>query len=166
MNVDKGGVACLIKKSLVYTRKESHIDSSQVIGIELKSENECVYIFGVYLPTDGNVDSYAYEFNIVEGIYNCFSRYGCVLVPVVSVKLKTNVNKHESFQGLWTTVELVFLVFILTLLVKTLLSYKKQTVLDHILFEKYLINKLTMYKVFTECSISITSDHFVFAELE
>lgn len=88
MNADKGGVACLIKKSLVYTRKEIHIDFNRVIGIKLKSDNERVYIFGVYLPADGNVDSYAYEFNIVEGIYNCYSRYGCVLVAVVSVHFK------------------------------------------------------------------------------
>ena len=44
---------------------------------------------------------------------------------------------------------------------------QKQTVLDHILFEKYLISKLTMYKALTECSILINSDHLrVFAELE
>ena len=44
---------------------------------------------------------------------------------------------------------------------------QKQTVLDCILFEKYLISKLTMYKVFTEGSISITSDLLrVFEELE
>ena len=43
----------------------------------------------------------------------------------------------------------------------------KRTVLDYILFDKYSISKLTMYKVFTEGSMSITSDHLpVFAELE
>ena len=79
--------------------KEIHIDSNRVIGIELKSDNERMYIFGVYLPADGNIDSYVYEFNIVEGLYNYYRKYGCVLVAgdlnhSRVTPLHTNVKKH------------------------------------------------------------------------
>ena len=49
--------------------KEIHFYSDQVNGIELKSDNERMHIFSVYLPADGNIDSFAFEFNIVKGLH-------------------------------------------------------------------------------------------------
>lgn len=43
--IGKGGVAILIRKSLVYTMKEIKIDSKRVIGVEVQCNNESMYIF-------------------------------------------------------------------------------------------------------------------------
>ena len=57
MRLSKGGVAFLIKKkSLVFTVKKIHIYSDRV--------------FSVYLPADGKIDYFAFEFNIVKGLHN------------------------------------------------------------------------------------------------
>ena len=55
---------------VVYTVIEIHIYSNRVIGIELKSDNERMHILSVYLPAVGNIDSFAFEFNLVEGLNN------------------------------------------------------------------------------------------------
>ena len=109
--------------------KEIDTDSNRVIGIEFKSDNKRMFIFGVFFPADSNIDSYAYEFNIVEGLYNYYCKYGCVLVAgdlnssCIS-PLHTNVNKNEIFSGFVNRCNIGVLLFILTLLVKTLLSYQ------------------------------------------
>ena len=56
MHLGKGGVAFLIKEKFtcIYIERNPY---------RLKSDNEHMYIFSVYLPADANIESY------VESIY-------------------------------------------------------------------------------------------------
>ena len=74
MHVGKGGGAFLIKKKLIaYTVKKSISTLTELLKSN-SNQNSRMFIFGVYLPADGNLVSYAYEFNIVEGFNNCYSK--------------------------------------------------------------------------------------------
>ena len=64
----KGGVAIMYKKNLSFSIREIPCyDSNRIIDIELKTSNGSnLYILGVYLPSDSNIDSYAQELNMLE----------------------------------------------------------------------------------------------------
>jgi exonuclease III len=72
----KGGVAIMYRKSVSFSVKEiSCFDSNCVIGIQLTDNGDnSWYIFGVYLPSDNNIEAYVQKINIVDNLYNYYSR--------------------------------------------------------------------------------------------
>ena len=66
-------VAILIKKDLMFSITEiQNINNNRIVGIELKSEDNCVplYIFGVYLPADGDLNKYNDCIDKMDALYN------------------------------------------------------------------------------------------------
>ena len=55
-----GGAAILYKRSLQFSINEMHnLDSERIVGIELKGQSfGSIFIFGVYLPSNENIDQY------------------------------------------------------------------------------------------------------------
>lgn len=47
-------------------------ESNRIIGVEVKTSGGNLYIFGVYMPADNNIDAYMYELNTVESLYNYY----------------------------------------------------------------------------------------------
>jgi hypothetical protein len=71
----------LIKKQLIHSVKEIPcLESDRVVGVEVKTSRGNLYIFGVYMPADNNVDCYTHEMNTVESLYNYYSVYGDVII--------------------------------------------------------------------------------------
>lgn len=66
-NTGKGDVAIMCRKSISFTIKEIPCpESNRIIGAELSDKKGGKwYIFGVYLPSDNNLDIYAQELSIV-----------------------------------------------------------------------------------------------------
>lgn len=74
--INMGGVALLIKNHLMYSVTEIPcFDSNRVSSVEVKTSGGNLYIFGVYMHADNNIDAYMYELNTLESLYNFFSTY-------------------------------------------------------------------------------------------
>ena len=51
-------------------------NSERIVGIELKSQNYMsLFIFGVYLPTDGLIDNNRQELNVLDDLYPYYINY-------------------------------------------------------------------------------------------
>ena len=68
--------------SLQFSAKEMvDTNSERIVGIELKSQNyRSLSIFGIYLPTDGLIDNYRQELNVLDDFYPYYINYGNVIV--------------------------------------------------------------------------------------
>lgn len=153
----------MCRKSLSFTIKEIPCpESNRIIGAELS--DKMGGIFGVYLPSDNNLDIYAQELGIVEIMYHYYSAYGKVILGGDfngSLLDQQHTNQHKS-----------------KLLTKFVIncslsrqnsdviangdSYtfiQKQTTLDYILFDKFVLKNLQHYAIIKEGTISLTSDH-------
>ena len=162
----KGGVAIMCRKSLSFSIKEIPCpESNRIIGVELSDKKGCRwYIFGVYLPSDNNIDMYAQELTIVENIHHYYSAYGKVILGGdfnASLLDQHHTNQQKS-----------------KLLTKFVMNCglsrqdsdfnakgdnytftQKQTTLDYILFDKFILKNLQHYVIIKEGTISLTSDH-------
>lgn len=156
----------MCRKSLSFTIKEIPcLESNRIIGAELSDKKDGRwYIFGVYLPSDNNLDIYAQELTIVKNMYHYYSSYGKVILGGDfngSLLDQQHTNQHKS-----------------KLLTKFVLNYslfrqdsdfiangdsytfmQKQTTLDYILFDKLVLKNLNHYVIIQEGTISLTSDH-------
>lgn len=56
------------------------LESNRVIGVEVKTSSDNLYIFGVYMPAGNNIDAYMHELNTVESFYHYYNAYGDVLI--------------------------------------------------------------------------------------
>ena len=139
--------------------------SNRIIGIQLNTnKNVPVFIFGVYMPYDNNIDEFRTELDTVESLYLYYSNYGKVFIAGdfnSSLIDDNNVNMVKSrmllrfahdnniaIPGTDFNVEGEQYSFIL-----------KQSTLDYILFDKSCVNDLGFYMITKEGSVSITSDH-------
>lgn len=100
-NTGKGGVAIMCRKSLSFSIKEMPCpESNRIIGAELSDKKGGRwYIFGVYLPSDINLDIYAQELTIVENMYHYYSPYGKVILGGDfngSLLDQQHTNQHKS----------------------------------------------------------------------
>lgn len=161
----RGGVAIMYRKCLAFSIREIPcFDSNRIIGIELKTCNGCVYILGAYLPSDNNVDNYAYELNLLENLYNHYSNYGKVIIAGDlngSLVDSTGTNERKSevlssfiFRKNLCTPYIDFK----TCGENYTFTYKKTT-LDYVLFDKSVLTMLHRYLTYVEGSFSLTSDH-------
>jgi exonuclease III len=99
----KSGVSIMYKKNFQFSVIEIiDIDSTRIIDAELKRHNrKSLFIIGVYLPSDSNIQSYCDEINLLEALYNHYSEYGDVLIGGdfnASLKTKdySSCNLHKS----------------------------------------------------------------------
>lgn len=155
----------MYRKRLAFSIREIPCyDSNRIIGIELKTCNGCVYILGAYLPSDNNVDNYAYEFNLIENLYNHYSNYGKVIIAGDlngSLVDSTGINERKS--------EILSSFAFRKNLCTPYIDFKtcgenytfiyKKTTLDYVLFYKSVLTLLHHYQTYEEGSFSLTSDH-------
>ena len=78
----KGGVGIMYKKNMQFSIVEiPDIDSTRIVGVELKRhQQQPLFVFGVYLPSDSNTQSYVDELNLLEALTNHYSSFGDVII--------------------------------------------------------------------------------------
>lgn len=91
----------MCRKSLSFSIKEIPCpESNRIIGAELSDKKGGRwYIFGVYLPSDNNLDIYAQELTIVENMYHYYSSYGKFILGGDfngSLLDQQHTNQHKS----------------------------------------------------------------------
>ena len=156
----------MYRKSLSFSVKEiSCFDSNCVVGIQLTdSSGNSWYIFGVYLPSDNNIEAYVQELNIFDNLYHYCSNYGNTVIAgdfngSILDRRNTNTRKSDLLRSFVSQHNLSIQNNDFSVEGNTYTFIQKQTTLDYILFDKYLIYGLQSYKIIEEGSISITSDH-------
>ena len=78
--IGKGGVAILYKKSLEFYTNSVCTNSNRVVGICLKTPNHCpLYVFGVYLPSENDIDQYRKVLDVLNGLHTNYSNHGHVI---------------------------------------------------------------------------------------
>ena len=164
----KGGVGIMYKKTLQFSVVEiPDIASPRIIGVELRRKHSRpLYIFGVYLPSDSNVQSYVNELNLLEALFNNYSSYGDVIIGgdfnasckdtdhPRSNRYKSKAMKDVIFRCDLGCPDIDF---------KTTGSKhtftQTCTTLDYIFCNKDLCNYVNEYHVYEEGTFSSTSDH-------
>ena len=78
----KGGVALLYKCTLDCQITEiSDIESERIVGLEIKHKGKgTLYIFAAYLPADDSIDKYKADVDILDNLYNYYSKFGSVIM--------------------------------------------------------------------------------------
>ena len=162
----RGGVAILVKKSLQFSVKEiDGIKSNRIIGIRVNtSSNVPLFIFGIYMPSDSNIEDYRSELDIVASLYESYSSYGRVLLAgdfngSLLDKINVNLVKSRMLQQFAHDYNLAIPGIDFTTHGEQYSFVQKQTMLDYILFDKSCTVELGLYKILQDGSLSITSDH-------
>lgn len=77
----KGGISIMFKKDIEMSISEiPDIDSSRLIAVELKRINQRpLYIIGVYLPSENDMQHYLSELSMLETIFNHLCSLGDVI---------------------------------------------------------------------------------------
>lgn len=80
--IGRGGVAIMYRKSLMFSVKEvTCYNTNRITAIQLNdSLGNIYYIFGVYLPSDSNIEMYIEELSTLENLYTYYSGYGKVII--------------------------------------------------------------------------------------
>ena len=164
--VGRGGVAIIARKTLSFSIKEIDCSqSSRVIGIELSSTNSnSLFIFGVYLPSDNDINAYCHELSIIESLYSYYSNYGTVIVAgdlngsIIDTK-DTNLNKSHILTQFVENCNFCVPFTDFSVLGETFTFVQKKTMLDYVFFDKSVVRNIKSYHILKEGSISITSDH-------
>ena len=67
----KDDISIMYTSSLQFSAKEMvDTNSERIVGMELKSQNyRSLFIFGIYLPTDGLIDNNRQELNVLDDLY-------------------------------------------------------------------------------------------------
>ncbi|KAK3103870.1 hypothetical protein FSP39_022522 [Pinctada imbricata] len=164
--IGKGGVAILVNKSLNFSVTEvSCYDSDRVVGIQLvDNQRNYIYIFGVYMPSENDIDSYMHHISILESLYNYYSVYGNVVLAGdmnASCLDSYGVNsaKCRILKSFVETCDLCIPMIDVDVKGESHTFVVKQTMLDYIFVPKSNSNNLLSYKIFEEGSICMTSDH-------
>lgn len=78
----KGGVCILCKSSLQFELKEIYnMNSDRIVGIEIKDQSVgSIFIFGVYLHFDKNIELYRDEINALDVLCSYYENYSHVIV--------------------------------------------------------------------------------------
>lgn len=165
-NTGKGGVVIMCRKFLSFSIKEIPCpESNRIIGAELSDKKPGRwYVFGVYLPSDNNLDIYAQELTIFENIYHYYSSYGKVILggdfngsPLD--QQQTNQNKSKLLTKFFMNCGLSRQDSDFSANGDSYTFIQRQTTLDYILFDKFVLKNLKHYVIIQEGSISLTSDH-------
>ena len=164
--IGKGGVAILVNKSLNFSVSEiSCYDSDRVVGIQLAdNQRNYIYIFGVYMPSENDIESYRHHISILESLYNYYSVYGNVVFAGdmnASCLDSYGVNsaKCRILKSFVETCDLCIPMIDIDVKGESHTFVVKQTMLDYIFVTKSNSNNLLSYKIFEEGSICMTSDH-------
>lgn len=80
--VGSGKLAILVRNDLKFSIHPIETDKSQrVHGIQLQGENsDTLYVFGVYLPSDTDLENYTSCLNNLQDIYSFYSQKGNVII--------------------------------------------------------------------------------------
>ena len=79
---ESGGLVILVNKSLINATEDIVITkSNRITGIGIHRENDCpVFIFGVYMPSDNNLQDYKYEVECLADIVEYYSCRGKIVL--------------------------------------------------------------------------------------
>ena len=145
----KGGVAILYRKNLSFSIREIPCyDSNRIIDIELKTSNGSnLYILGVYLPSDSNINSYAQELNMLENLYSHYLNYGKVIIAgdfnaSLIETIGTNERKSQILSSFAFRHNLCIPYLDFDSIGEQFSFVQKKTTLDYILFDKSVQNLL------------------------
>jgi exonuclease III len=75
--IGKGGVAILYKKSLEFYTSSVYTNCNRVVGICLNTPNHVpLFVFGVYLPSENDIDQYREVLNVLNELFTNYSNHG------------------------------------------------------------------------------------------
>lgn len=140
-------------------------NTRRIIGIKLDDHSgNTYYIIGVYLPSDSNIYTYTQELSILKILYTYSSCYGKVIIAgdfngsLVDL-CDTNLIKAELLSNFVSKYQLCVQNKDFVVDGEQFTFTQKNTTLDYILFDKYVLTGLKRYKIIEEGAHSITSDH-------
>lgn len=141
-------------------------DLNCIIGIELKICNGCVYILGVYLFFDNNVDNYVYELNLFENLYNYYLNYGKVIIVGDlngSLVDLIGINEWKLEILLLFVFRKNFCIFYIDFKIcgKNYIFIYKKIILDYVLFDKFVLILLYCYLIYVEGLFLFIFDYFL-----
>jgi hypothetical protein len=162
----KGDVYVMYRKNLSFPIREIPCyDSNCIIGIELKTTNGSnLYILGVYLPSNSNIDSYAQELNVLGNLYCHYLNYGKVIIEgnfnaSLIETIGTNERKSQILSSFAVMHNLCIPYLDFDSIGEQFSFVQKKTTLDYILFNKSVQNLLEQYKTYKEGSFSLICDY-------
>ena len=96
-------VSFLVRKDIIYSTTEiQNINCNRIVGIELKGKDINVlpcYIFGVYLPADGDLIFYNECVDKLFDLYSYYSEFGRVIIAGdLNARYKFKPNSYVQEQ--------------------------------------------------------------------
>lgn len=82
LRTEKNHISVLVKKSLLFSISYlSECETDRIIGLKISTPTTApVYLFGVYLPFDNNVDAYKHYISMLWDLWNLFNEHGDVIM--------------------------------------------------------------------------------------
>lgn len=162
----KGGISIMFKKDIEMSISEiPDIDSSRLIAVELKRINQRpLYIIGVYLPSENDMQHYLSELSMLETIFNHLCSLGDVILGGdfnASFIDRSNINlyKAKALKQFISRADLGLPGIDFSTSGSNFTFTTTKTTLDYIMCNKSLRHHINQYHVYEEGSLSSTSDH-------
>ena len=121
-----------------------------------------MFIFGIYLPSDENIENYRHVLNALDALYEYYSDFGSVIIAgdMNASCLETDLSRTNKPKSK----ELLNFVKRHHLCVPGLhrpnyTFTTKQTMLDYVMLDETIVRRLKYYEILAEGSFSSTSDH-------
>ncbi|XP_033758847.1 uncharacterized protein LOC117341115 [Pecten maximus] len=162
----EGGVGILVKKTLRYNVGQvSGVRDERIVGLKVITQTDTLYIFGVYMQSDGDVAAYRDTLQRLEDLCTYYSEYGKIIIAgdfnariyenhtYHAAKQKAdlmrnligNINLHVCNHRREGDVSYTFRPF--------------ETVLDYVLIERSSSEKIVSCVVLENNETEIASDH-------
>ena len=143
-------MAIVFKKSLCFSIKEIECsESNWVLGIQIQDTKGCVmFVFGVYLPSDNDIEAFMHELSIVDSLYNYYSDYGKVIIAgdmnssIIDL-CNTNARKSKLLLNFVQRYNLSIPNRDFLVEGENFTFVQKLTTLDYIFFDKCVLKKST-----------------------
>lgn len=164
----KGGVAILYKSVFdFYITEIEGIESERIVGIELKYRGkETIYMFAAYLNDDASIDKYKTDVDILDSLYKYYSKYGSVIIggDLNASYLQKDTGRTNKYKSRYLC---QFINQNKLLSPGNRINYQgpnytftiRESMLDYVLMDESLENKMLLYEILAEGTFSATSDH-------
>lgn len=143
------------------------INSSRIIGVEVKRiHHRSLYIFGVYLPSDSNIQPCSTELNHLDALFNHFCTIGDVIIGgdlntsiYESDSAHVNLYKSKALREFMLRNDLCCPILDFPVTGSSYTFSQTKTSLDFILCNKSLCTNIHRCHILEEGTFNSTSDH-------
>ncbi|KAK3098283.1 hypothetical protein FSP39_017953 [Pinctada imbricata] len=159
----KSGVAILYKKALEFSVTEIDIMSDRMVGLQFMNRSGAkIFILGVYLTSENNIEKYREEISLLSDLYVWYSSQGHVIIMGdmnSSLYGQSNVQKSQLLRKFVTSNFLCFNGGDIECVGSPYTFIPTRSIIDYIFVDVVLCKKISYCKIYEEGSFSDTSDH-------